>query len=277
MRGGPSVSGGPSPANSIDLSQPLVLVLKQLEEGTQISAEELEEFVDELMSEVLEKPPEIRFEKSTEVVKSEVIERFGSKEAYMSLFPPSPEQFLQLLKGILDFLIDTVVDGVRGEDGDDLSSGLVFLSAIATIRDLIEAVDDEALPKADSAILASSTIALLARIFNEQKRDDNGDEVNWEAIIEDTLWASEKSNEVKGAESEQLARPPDDLSPKEGLQILRVDGAVVLYKRSDISIGRGAEMAQVSQDEFKEYLIANDVRPRFGPNSAEEFYSDPDL
>lgn len=277
MSGGQGVSGGPSPANSIDFSQPLVLVLKQLEEDAQISTEELEEFVDELTNEILSRPPEYRFEKSTEVVKSEIIDRFGSEEVYASLFPASPEQFLQLLENLLEYWMQIIVAGVTEAEEDELDAGLVYLSAIATVRVLTEAVDEESNSQAESEILASSTIALYARIFNEHQQNSSGNELNWEAIIEDTLWAGGKLDEVMREDHDWHVPTLEELSPREGLQTLRVFGAGVLYDRSDASIGRGAEMAQVSQTEFRQYLVEGGIRPRLGPESAEEFYSDPDL
>lgn len=276
MSGGPGVGGGPSPATSIDLSQPLFLVLKQLEDETQIPFDELEEFVDDVIDELLSKPPDVRFERGAEVVKSSVVDRFGSEAAYASLLPASPEQFLRLVATLLDYWIDEAVDGVVGLDGRELTAGLAYLTAIATIRDLIEAVDDGRSDE-DARIAVSSMIALYARIFNEHQRDEDGAPVDWDAIIEDTLRARETLDEVQDGSKAGHVSLPDESSGERGVEVLQIVGAVLLYDRSEISIGRGAEMAAVSQDEFEEHLVRSGVRPRLGPDSTDDLHTGPDL
>jgi predicted HTH domain antitoxin len=53
--------------------------------------------------------------------------------------------------------------------------------------------------------------------------------------------------------------------------------ALKAYAESDMTIGRGAELAGMSQEQFVDLLEQNDIRPDYGPVSVDELYSGTDL
>ena len=52
--------------------------------------------------------------------------------------------------------------------------------------------------------------------------------------------------------------------------LLRLDWAVYQYRTQQISLARGAALAGVSFDRFKEILIKRGVHPKLGPESLDE-------
>lgn len=61
--------------------------------------------------------------------------------------------------------------------------------------------------------------------------------------------------------------PTIDEVPQELLkQQVLIDGAVDIYQRRDISVGRGAEIAETDRTVFEQALLAAGVRPEYGPD-----------
>lgn len=55
---------------------------------------------------------------------------------------------------------------------------------------------------------------------------------------------------------------------------LRVELAAELYEEEKISLGRAAEIADLSYEKMKEKLLKRDIRVRKGPASADEMEKD---
>jgi predicted HTH domain antitoxin len=53
--------------------------------------------------------------------------------------------------------------------------------------------------------------------------------------------------------------------------------ALKAYAESDMTIGRGAELAGMSQEQFVDLLEQNNMRPDYGPVSVDELYSGANL
>lgn len=56
-----------------------------------------------------------------------------------------------------------------------------------------------------------------------------------------------------------------------------MDAAVRAYKSRNITVARGAEIAGVPTDRFKEELEKRGVEVRYGPDSVEELYQGSEL
>ena len=51
------------------------------------------------------------------------------------------------------------------------------------------------------------------------------------------------------------------------------EGAILAYQKADISVSRGAELANIPVKEFEEALAAAGVKPKYGPETVEELRS----
>jgi len=51
------------------------------------------------------------------------------------------------------------------------------------------------------------------------------------------------------------------------------EGAILAYQKADISVGRGAELANLPMKEFEEALAAAGVKPKYGPETVDELRS----
>ncbi|ERH13697.1 MAG: hypothetical protein J07HB67_02741 [halophilic archaeon J07HB67] len=58
---------------------------------------------------------------------------------------------------------------------------------------------------------------------------------------------------------------------------VRTIGALVVYDHSEISVARGAELADSTRDQFETALIAHDIDVRVGPETVEELHEGPTL
>jgi predicted HTH domain antitoxin len=70
-------------------------------------------------------------------------------------------------------------------------------------------------------------------------------------------------------ESEREFSNPDTVDSEVARQKLREYGAVMAYRRLDISVGRGAELPDFSRFEFEKLLGEYGIEPRYGPDSAD--------
>lgn len=58
---------------------------------------------------------------------------------------------------------------------------------------------------------------------------------------------------------------------------VRMLGALVVYDRREISVARGAELANASRDQFETALVAHDIDVRTGPETVEGLHDGPPL
>lgn len=224
-----------------------------------------DEFVDEVVDEVLAMPADRRFESSVTVLEEHAREAFGSVEAFWSQFPAGdPEKALDLLETLSKKLRDETLEGVF--QYRDPETHLVLVAAYQLLLDAvgrIDATEDDE----ERRRLVSTCVALLARIYDASanRTDEDGVGTELRTIADDVGWAI----------SELYDRhDPTEVDPETALEGIRAFGAVVAYGNLDISVSRGAELAKVSTTEFETTLAEGDVRPRYGPESVEELRRD---
>ncbi len=73
-----------------------------------------------------------------------------------------------------------------------------------------------------------------------------------------------------------LIQDPEGLSEEEAKQRALIEGSVLLYKNEEISVSRGAELADVPLSVFEEELESRGIRPDYGPENLDEFASESD-
>lgn len=276
MSGGPG-TGGVAADGSIDLSQPLVLVLKQIERETSQSVDDLEGFVDEIMDRVLSMPPGERFEDSASVVEDCIEEEFGSVDVFAASLGPDAEVFAQFLDDLLDYLLDQLVDRSLEASGEERVPCLVLVGTVDYLQGLFEVLLEEPSNREQTMHVLSSLVALYARVYRELKRESDGEAGNWAAVARDTLRSEGVFHQLSDDDRSEQLTDVDDLRDRAAIGRVGQYGAAVVYDRSEISLSRGAELAATTQDEFVEYVRELGIRPRFGPESPEDLYSDPDL
>lgn len=70
---------------------------------------------------------------------------------------------------------------------------------------------------------------------------------------------------------------PEELSLEKVEARVKLEAAVIAYREVDISVNRGAELAEVSRRTFEDALVDHDIQPRHGPDSLDEdLVSEPD-
>lgn len=277
MVGGPRTSGG-SPGGSIDVSQPLVMVLKQVEDETSIPSDELEALVDGVMEQVLSMPPRQRFEESASIVEAAIRTEFGDIDVFAATLGPEAKMFLRVLDKILEYWLDQLVEQALEADGEEQLGHLVLVSTVALLQDIFDVLtEDESLTEAQREKVYSALVALYARVYDEFKLNRERDVLDLAAIARDTVRGEEALHSVLQPDVRREQIDLDDANEREIVWRVRDVGAAIAYEESEISLSRGGELASLTQDEFLELLDREGIEPRFGPESTESLWSDPDL
>lgn len=279
-----------SNAGSVDPTQPLVFLVQQLEGLTSATFDEPEEFIDEIVQELLEMPPEKRFEEGMDVVEEHAVDEFGSIDAAEAQFPIAEAILFTLLEQLLTEWAGDLAEKSLRDNRKEKNALLVILAAVDVIQNSFNAIQmirqsedgDESsefkhleFDKQDKRLLGSILIAMYARLYREIKRDREGKRPDFAAIAEDVLYGERA--QMKFADPNFDFPEIQSMSAEEIASGAICRGAMRAYTELDISIGRGAELAEMRQQEFKELLEINDIQPDFGPESVEDLYSGADL
>lgn len=214
-----------------------------------------ERFIDAVFSDVNDLSEEERFQRSIAVLERHVEAEFGSVEALESALTIQdvPDALRRTLQELLDDTIEHVFF-VREPLGT-----LVATAAYAVTLEALNAAERPE-PGVDEEQAQSIAIALLARIHEGGSRE--AIDKNWlETLAHDVdvggtiLFGSEENWQIEGVDS--LAKT-------------RIVGAAIAYVELDISVSRGAELANTSVDDFEAVLESFDIRPRYGPEAADD-------
>lgn len=288
--GSPNIGNGGG-SGSVDPSQPLFLLLQQLETVTSASIDDPEALVDDLVQNVLELQPEERFERAVELVEERLEEEFGSTDVFQATFPLAPAIAVELLQRFLDEWGTEIAENALREEREQKNGLLVLLAAIDVLQDAVEALkvvkesdesEQEIYPEAvtdlsdrDLYRLGSVVFSLYARIYREVQADQRGETPDFAALATDVLYGERTTVQVFDAEFEYPEIEP--IRKRDRIHGAINRGALRVYDELDLSTARGAELAELTQNEFVELLESNGMRPEYGPDSVEEFYSGPDL
>ena len=288
--GSPNIGNGGG-SGSVDPSQPLVLLFQQLEAATSASIDDPQALLDDLVQDVLELPPEERFERAVELVEERLETEFGSIDIFEAKVPLAPAIAFELLQRFLDEWGNETAENALREERDNKRGLLVLLAAIDVLQDAAESVkaakeseesEQEVYPvemadlnERDLYRLGSVIFSLYARIYREVQADQRGETPDFGALATDVLYGEQTIVRVLDPEVEYPAI--ESIRKRDRIHRAMNRGALRAYNELDISTARGAELAELTQNEFVELLERSGMRPNYGPDSVKDLYSGPDL
>ncbi|GAB3034143.1 hypothetical protein [Natronobiforma cellulositropha] len=291
MLGDGNPIGNEAGNGSVDPSQPLLLLLQQLETVTSSSIDDPEALVDSFVQDVLELPPEERFEQAVEVVEERLEAEFGSVDVFEAKFPLAPAIAFELFQRFLDEWGTEVAEKALQENRRNKNGLLVLLATVDVLQEAAEVLkaakeSDESeqefhpetlsdLSDRDLYRLGSVVFSLYARIYREVKANQRGETPDFAALATDILYGERTIVRVLDPEFEYPSI--EAIRDRQKFRGVLNRGALKAYDQLDISIARGAELAELTQNEFVELLESSGMRAEYGPDSIEDFYSGPDL
>lgn len=254
------------PAEYLDPLAPLASQFRQVKSMMELVFDDYEEFLKNLNEDILALPPEERFMQSHEVLREHVEDRFGSTDAFAAVLPESdPEKLPAFLKQVFEKILTDVLEGVffERDPEDHLVLAALFQTLDYGVQQLSETDDQEAKNRIASIMLAM--LSRLQHIFNDSP----------ESLPDEAIWDTAYGLHYLTTDDSGPAFPdPGALAFDEVKQRVIEFGAVIAYARLNISLSRGAELADISPEEFRAKLDRYDIAPRLGPNSVEELYED---
>lgn len=265
MAGAPR--NGPEPAHPEEAAGaplgPFSTQFETLETVLRFVVDDPQEFANELFDAVLALPRKTRFHDSRAELEGIVEAEFGSVDAFRAQMEAfDPEEVPALMTGLFESLIQDTVERIFFVR--DATPTLIISSSYDILKQGFSALDQINQPD-EQRTVASSCLALIARMYEGAKLEEVGEDWLRELAL-DIVWASNVITEVTG---EGQFTDPESISPSEALRDATVYGAVIVYAHLDISVSRGAELAGLSIKQFEEQLESYQVRPRYGPDSAE--------
>jgi len=269
--GGIKDNAGSEHPGQIDLSMPLASVVRQIEAATSISIDDPEAFLEAVVDDILAQPLESRFIDSIEIFEEHVTEEFGTFEAFASILPVDNENAIQFVESMLDMAMDDLVKDAL--HADEPTGYLILLSAFEFLRNCLLLSRRESLDESQRKILVSSFIAVYARIYRAWQIEKEKSEVDLRPLANDLVWAQDALLGELLPPTEDYP-DPSNTSAYQSVELQRRTGAVLVYDRDEISVGRGAELAGLTQNEFQKVLKTSGVEIQYGPDSAEELLSD---
>ena len=290
---GEDTPNGSAGSNALDPSQPLMLLAQQLESATSVTFEDPEAFVEELVGEILGLPSEERFERAMYVAEERIADEFGSLDLFESTFPIDPEFLQVFLQQLFDNGMRELAQRALAEDRPTRNGPLTVLGMLNVMQHTLEVglaassaskgADDGELPsvvedleKSDHYRLGSIYVALYCRLYREIERERAGEDPDFEAIARNVVYGEKALLDVLEPDK-AYPLSPGEMSNDELLEVAIVRGALRAYDLLDISTGRGAELAGMTQSAFLDTLETSGIRPNHGPDSVEDLYSGPDL
>jgi predicted HTH domain antitoxin len=252
------------------VADPLVPVRDQLEayvSTLNFVYDDLDGWLTELATDVLQLPVEERFTRSRDVFEDHLAREFGSTDAFRAQLPQlNSERAQEFAEGVLDRLLRQTLEQVWYVHDPEpyLLLSVGFVNAKYGIE-YLPTLDAEA-----GDVVFSSVLGYFARLYDVAESgegDDYSDEVLWR----DTARLIYHVERAVDGESETIDDPETEDLTELKAEIRRL-GAVIAYSRLDISVGRGAELAGVSHPAFRELLEQSDVTPRFGPSDADDLF-----
>jgi predicted HTH domain antitoxin len=252
------------------VADPLISFREQLEayvSTLNFVYDDLDGWLTELATDVLQLPVEQRFTRSRDVFEDHLDQEFGSMDAFRAQLPQlNSERAREFAEGVLDRLLRQTLEQVWYVH--DPEPSLLLSVGFVNVKYGIEH-----LPTLDAkagAVVFSSVLSYFARLYDvveSGEADDYSNEILWR----DTARLIYHVERAVDGESETIDDPEaEDLTHLKAE--IRQLGAVIAYSRLDISVGRGAELAGVSRSAFRELLAQSGVAPRFGPSDADELF-----
>lgn len=245
------------------------------------------DLIGDIFTKVMELPPEDRFTNSYQLMKELIQEEFGDEESLKSNYPwLADEGFLDRLNRLLqETVLETqrkVLQGIYFKR--DAKEHLIVAVLVEKFgRSLYLAINNsDELNEEEINKAISCSLALGGRLYDLVESVDS--EIDEEVVEENEKINNEVVMDIKRAEYylSQISKEPSPESPEEREigEIRREvieSGAVLAFELLDISVSRGAELADLSEDEFTDLLEQYGISSIYGPDSVEELYEDIDI
>lgn len=261
-----------SPQEAFDPFEPLASQINQLEAYLDFAFEDYSDLLSKMSDRVLALPPEERFTSSIHTAQEVIEDELGSVDVFRSNFPMGEDQLISLLDEAFKQIMGEILSGILViREPDD---HLLLVSAMQELRLCIDIAydckkDAGFADSIDKEQLFSTLTALWARIYSIR----NSEEASFrDKLAIDTVRAFYFRTD--SLDSPQMTDHPDALSDKGITAFIRKYGAVIAYAGLDISVSRGAELAEIPPREFRELLEKRGVEIRYGPESVEDLNSD---
>lgn len=266
-------NGPNSPGDSYNPFQSFSTLSEGFEAAVSVTFDDPDAFIEEIIQGVLEMPPEERFKKSADLLEEKLIEKFGSTEAFGALLPLDQEWIDQFLNQMFSRAMNDISQtAFYNRDGADW---VILLAALNTCKHGFSRLDEVDLGEEERREVASSLLSLYFRLYREIKREKEAGEGDFQIVAKDVLRAQDVILPKIGIENGLPSA--NEVSDSEAYRFVRQEGAVLCYKRVEISLGRGGELAGLSESHFKQVLESYGEKPFYGPDSSEELNSGPDL
>lgn len=228
----------------------------------------------ETTKEIISLPPEQRFTESADRYKDLLTDSKGQQPEQLEKRLPDVKKdiilpkLLSAVQDILSTVEERILQGIlidRDEDQEYLVLALYLEKTRQVFSDIELYRESESLK-----ILLSTGVALYSRILLIALKEQT-------EITEDLLRDIVRADYYRSkAINRELGDDPEELPMKIIEKKVLLDGAVLAYSKLDISVSRGAELADVSIDEFEAALVEKGIRPRYGPTNEEELFGDDD-
>jgi len=168
-----------------------------------------------------------------------------------------------VLDKLVNKLLDDLLEGIFFQRSPE--DHLVLAALFQGVRHGVRRVEDNG-EEVDKEQILSSVLALWCQLQREIEESE-------EALSEDAIWdVAYGLHYIIGSDAEPGFPNPKELCFEEAKQNVIELGAVVAYARLNISVSRGAELAELPPQEFKRKLNQYAVEPRFGPTSVEDLH-----
>lgn len=229
--------------------------------------------IQEVSKEIQDLPVDKRFTESRSILMERVasqledLEDTSTIEDRLELFEGLFPLFLEQLEGKLEEGRNETLEIVV-ENREEAQGALIVAMYFDVLSDTIDALRQQSLSGDVNETVMSILLALNSRLFDFQ-RDDA--EPAAEDLSEDVLYA----NYYLAKERKKVTPThPSELSERRMIQQVLAAGAVKAYQELEISLSRGAELAEMSLDEFEATLSQNDIQPQQGPDDDEKLYAE---
>lgn len=263
---GPNASNGP--ADSFEIFSDQVLGLLDQLQLRGITADDIKE----LSENILDLPPDERFTQSISVfVEGLGPQSEGSLDISSIEESPLVEQmipvFIRSLEDMTEELQRRSLKFVEA-NREEAEEALVIAVYFEKWKSAVKSAYNMGLSDEVNETILSTSIALNSRLV--RFHNDNSSSL-YEDLANDIVYANYYLAE---AMNETPPTHPSELSKQRIWEQVLAVGAIKAYQDLDISLGRGAELAHMSHDQFEAALSERGIQPEQGPDSDEPLYDE---
>ena len=175
---------------------------------------------------------------------------------------PISREMYEAFDNVWDLLQQAVLKDLRrSRDNEDarLLLALYLEKAQEAFVEFDRSIEHDENIKRPLSIFIALSSRLIEIVFSD---DGTADEEMLRDVAQADYYLSDSPS--------MLTQYPEEISDEEIRKMVRLEGAVLAYDQIDISVSRGAELADVPQSRFKEALERYGITPKYGPDSIDD-------